>query len=382
MASDRDWRWCRAGLAFVMLAGPAMAHGEEADGPPSDSISVSVGATYTDGRYGQTQRTEITTVPVSVRYTHSRLSIRVTTSYVSIRGPGTLLDGTGSGASGSSSSGSGSGSSGSGVASEPEFEDESGDDNGGSSGGGSGGGSDDGSGSGGGSDDGSGSGSGSGSDDGSGSGSGSGSDDGSGSGSGSGSDDDDDGTGSGSGSGSGSDSGSGSGTGMGGPPPVPRSRRSGLGDTTVTLAYSLPLTDNVTFEPRTRVKLPTASARKGIGTGRVDVTLAADLVGSFGGTTVYASARRRFLGRTPRFAIRDGWGFGGGISQQLGPVLTLGADYDWLQSATPRRGPISEATIWASARLSRQVRLQAYAGTGFTARSAETIGGLTLVWRP
>jgi hypothetical protein len=155
-----------------------------------------------------------------------------------------------------------------------------------------------------------------------------------------------------------------------------------MGDTTVTLAYSLPITDNVTFEPRTRVKLPTASARRGIGTGRVDVTLAADLVGSFGNTTLYASARRRFLGRTPRFAIRDGWGFGAGVSQQIGSVITVGADYDWLQSATPRRGPISEATGWISARLSRKVRLQAYAGTGFTARSAETIGGLTLVWRP
>ncbi|OYU37064.1 hypothetical protein [Novosphingobium sp. PASSN1] len=357
MRRGRNHDWRGAPLALAVLAAPVAVDAQEADEPAQDSLRVSVGATYTDGRYGQTTRTEIATVPVSVKYTRSRFSVQVTTSYVTLRGPGTLLDGgTGGGTSGSSS---GSGSSGSGVASEPEFEDESGDDSGG-----------------GGSADGSGSGSGGGSDGSSGSGSGGGVDDG----------------GSSGGSSGGSDDGSGTGTGAvtgGAPPlgaaavtPVPRQRRSGMGDTAVTLAYSLPLGGGISFEPRTRVKLPTASARKGIGTGKVDVTLAADLVGSFGSTTVYASARRRFLGRSPRFAVRDGWGFSGGVSQQIGAVFTVGADYDWLQSATPRRGPISEGTVWVSARLSSKLRLQAYGGTGFTARSAETIGGLALVWRP
>jgi len=62
--------------------------------------------------------------------------------------------------------------------------------------------------------------------------------------------------------------------------------------------------------------------------------------------------------------------------------LTIGADYDWLQSAVPGRGPISEASLWVSVKLSRSVRLQAYGGTGFTNRSADALGGLTLVWRP
>ncbi|WP_298192868.1 hypothetical protein [Novosphingobium sp.] len=331
MAGDLKWQRGGAGVALVALALSAQAHAQQAEEQATDSLRVSVGATYADGRYGQTARTEIVTVPVSVKYTRSRFSVKVTTAYVHLRGPGTLLDGTGSGASGSG----GSSGSGSGVASEPEIETEPGDD---SSGGGNG----------------------------SGGGTGSGS-----------------GEGEGEGGGTGSGTGTGTGTGTGGPVvPLSRRNRGGLGDTTVTLAYSLPLGDHFTFEPRSRVKLPTASSRKGIGTGKVDVTLAADLVGTFGGTTLYASARRRFLGRTARFPVHDGWGFGAGASHALGPVLTLGADYDWLQSATPGRGPISEGTVWVSARLSRQLRLQAYGGTGFSSRSADTIGGLTLVWRP
>lgn len=331
MVLDRKLCLRSAGLAFIAMAAPVAAQAQSGDEAATDSLRVSVGATYADGTYGQTARTEIVTVPVSVKYTRSRFSVKVTTAYVHLRGPGTLLDGTGSGASGSGSSGG----SGSGVASETEIEDETGD-------GGSG----------------------------SGSGSGSGTGEG-------------EGEGTGTGTGTGAGSGTGTGTGTGGTvTPLARRNRGGLGDTTITLAYSLPLGDHVTLEPRSRVKLPTASSRKGIGTGKVDVTLAADLVGNFGGTTLYASARRRFLGRTVRFPVRDGWGFGAGASQALSPAITLGADYDWLQSAVPGRGPISEGTLWVSARLNRHVRLQAYGGTGFSARSADAIGGLTLVWRP
>jgi len=278
-----------------------------------DSLRVSVGATYAEGHYGQTARTEVATLPVSLKYTHARFSVKVTVPYVHIHGQGTLLDSTSSGASGSGSSGS----SGSGVVSEPETET------------------------------------------------------------------------------SGSSSGTGGGRGEPeagasaagtlaalAPVAAPARNRGGLGDTTVTLAYSLPLGDRFALEPRGRVKLPTASSRKGIGTGKVDVTLAADLVGTFGPTSVYAGARRRFLGRSVQFPLRDGWGFGGGMSQQLSSAITLGADYDWLQSATAGRGPISEGSVWISARLNRQVRLQAYGGAGFSARSADALGGLTLVWKP
>ena len=312
-------------LAIAALACPggavAQSANQPADEPVADSVRVSIGATYVDGHYGQVARTEIASIPVSVKYTHSRFSLRVSSAFVHLRGPGTLLDGTGSSTSGGGSSG---------VASEPEIEVE---------------------------------------DDGAPAGSGTGSGAGSGEGEG-------EGTGSGTGTGTG-------GTGTGGTgTPIPMRNRSGLGDTTVTLAYSLPLGASFSFEPRTRVKLPTASAVKGIGTGKVDVTVAADLVGGFGATTLYASARRRFLGRSVRFPVRDGWGFGVGASRALSPAFTLGADYDWLQSATPKRGPISEGTLWISARLNRQLRLQAYGGIGFSSRSADAIGGLTLVWRP
>jgi hypothetical protein len=158
--------------------------------------------------------------------------------------------------------------------------------------------------------------------------------------------------------------------------------RGGLGDATVTLAYALPLGETLSLESRGRFKLPTASSRKGLGTGKLDVTLAGDLVGTFGRSNIYAGVRRRFLGSSARFPVRDGWGFGAGASHELRPGLMVGADYDWLQSATLGRGPINEGSLWISARLNRTLRLQAYGGTGFSSRSADALGGLSLIWRP
>ncbi len=316
-----------AWFAFAAIIVPGLASAQSAVTPSvpepattlapgsEDSLRVSVGATYAEGRYGQTARTEVATLPVSIKYTHARFSVKVTVPYVHIHGPGTLLDGTGSGASGSGSSGG----SGGGVVSEKETETETG--------------------------------------------AGS--------------------TGTGGGSGEAESGASIIGPIVPvGPVAAPLRNRGGIGDTTVTLAYSLPLSEQISLEPRGRIKLPTASSRKGIGTGKVDVTLAADVVGTFGPTSVYAGARRRFLGRSVQFPLRDGWGFGGGASHQITSALTLGADYDWLQSAAPGRGPISEGSLWISAKLSRQVRLQAYGGAGFSARSADALGGLTLVWKP
>ncbi len=310
-----------ASFALAAIVAPGLARAQSAaDQAPmsEDSLRVSVGATYAEGRYGQTARTKVATVPVSLKYTHSRFSVKVTVPYVHIHGQGTLLDSTVSGSSGSGSSGSGSG-----VISEPEVETEAG-----ATGSGSGG-----------------------------------------------------STGTGESEGAGGTTGT-STSGTAPVVPAPLRNRGGLGDTTVTLAYTLPLGDVLSLESRGRLKLPTASSAKGIGTGKVDVTLAADLVGTFGSTTLYAGARRRFLGRSVRFPVRDGWGFGGGASHQLSHAITIGADYDWLQSATPGRGPISEGSLWISAKLNRKFRLQAYGGTGFSSRSADVIGGLTLVWHP
>ncbi len=304
--------------------------------------SLSSGISFSRGDYGEVVDTEVVSVPVSLRYRRGNWRFKVTLPWVHISGPGSLIqtpEGRDSGSGGDdfggsqTSSNSGSGSSGSGTSGS------------GSSGSGSSGSGSSGSGS-----------SGSGS-------SGSGSSGSSGSGS----------------SGSGS-----SGTSGGVITPITGlsdNRRSGIGDVSVSLSYSLGLDEGFFLDVTGKVKVPTASRAKRLGTGQVDFIASADLIKDVGPASFYLTGRRRFAGKPAGSTIRSVWGAGGGASLRAGPGVTLGADYNWQQSSFASRPGSSEVTGWSYLRLSRNLGLTVYAGTGLNTASADFLGGATLTMR-
>lgn len=336
-----SWRSIVFGSTLILLPGTALADevpSAATAAPAADGVwRISTGINYSQGDYGETQDTKVVSVPLALKYKRGRFTVRVSVPYVHIDGPGSLIDtpqgrdaGFGdSGGSSSGTSGSSSGTSGSSSGSS------------GSSGSGS---------------------------------SGSGS-----SGSGSGS------SGSGGGSGSDDSSGGGGGTTTGGTvvgvPAAPGTRRDGIGDVAVTMGYSLPLAGTTFLDLSGRIKLPTASTLKRLGTGKVDLTLGADLVQDIGNASLYVGARHKLVGKPAGSTLRDTWGFGGGASYRLEGGTIIGADYDWQQSSTAKRGPSSEVTGWVNFGLTRKMRLQFFASTGFTQNSADLAGGLTLSFR-
>lgn len=326
-------------LAGLGLAGVAAAQEAPATAGDQELPGVwraSAGVNYSEGDYGDTQSTKVVSAPVALKYRKGGFSIRVSVPWVHIDGPGSILDtpqGRDAGFGDLGATG----------------------DDGGSSGG---------------SDDSSGSGS-SGSRSNSGSGSSSSGNSGSG------------GSGSGGSGSSGGDDDSGSGGVISSPTPgtVLSNSRGGLGDVSVALGYSLELGRSTWLDLGTRLKLPTASRAKRLGTGKADVTVSGDLVQDIGRLSVFAGARYRFLGKPAGSTLRDTWGAGGGASYRLPGGTIVGADYDWQESATPGRIASSEATGWINFGLTRKLRLQVFASTGFNARSTDFAGGLSLSWR-
>lgn len=57
----------------------------------------------------------------------------------------------------------------------------------------------------------------------------------------------------------------------------PTTSRSGIGDLTMAAGYSLPIGDSTYFDMTGKVKLPTASEAKGLGTGTTDFTAEGEL---------------------------------------------------------------------------------------------------------
>lgn len=312
---------CLLATGFGFVAVPVAASANDGDGTitPSD-FRLSTGVSYSSGDYGEIEDTEVFAVPVSLTYKKDGLKIRVSVPWVHVDGPGSLIS-TPEGRDGGSGQGQGRGR-------------------------GRGGDSDN-------------------------SGSGS-SNSGSGSSGGSGvevEDEDEDESG---------DDNGGTGTDTGGGTTFVDNSRSGIGDINVSASYSFDLGGELYFEPGVKLKLPTASRSKRLGTGKVDVTVSADLVKDVGPASFYIHGRRKFAGEPAGSTIRSTWGAGGGASVRVAPGVAIGADYDWQQSAFAGRQASSEATAWAYTRLNGQIGLTLYASTGFNQNSADISGGASI----
>lgn len=156
------------------------------------------------------------------------------------------------------------------------------------------------------------------------------------------------------------------------------SKRSGFGDAVVAATYSFDLGSNFFIDASGKVKIPTASTAKRLGTGEVDVTTAADFVKMAGPTTFYVHGRRKFRGKPAGSSIRSVWGAGAGASIRAGQGITVGADYDWQQSSLIGNQASSDVTGWASYRLTRKISLSTFASTGLNSNSADFAGGLSI----
>jgi opacity protein-like surface antigen len=156
------------------------------------------------------------------------------------------------------------------------------------------------------------------------------------------------------------------------------SKRSGIGDVVVATTYSADLGSGFYFEPMAKVKIPTASTAKRLGTGEVDITAGADFVKEVGPATVYIHGRRKFAGKPAGSNIRSTWGAGAGASVGAGDSVTVGADYDWQQSSLTGNQASSDLTGWASFRLNNTINLSVFGSKGLNNNSADFSGGLTI----
>jgi Putative MetA-pathway of phenol degradation len=163
-------------------------------------------------------------------------------------------------------------------------------------------------------------------------------------------------------------------------PGGPSTSRSGIGDLSLAVGYSLPIGETTYFDVTGKAKLPTASESKGLGTGTTDFTAEGELTQVFGSTSVSLRGGRRFNGSSAAFPLNDVWQAGGGIYHTTGPV-TLGLDYDWREGALTTAPDRSEITGSIGYKLSDSFRLQGYGYTGLSDGSPNIGGGLQVIYR-
>ena len=156
--------------------------------------------------------------------------------------------------------------------------------------------------------------------------------------------------------------------------------RSGLGDVTAAATYSLGLSDSTYFDVTGKVKLPTASTEKALGTGTTDYTLQGEVLQVFGPISAAVRAGRRFNGSSDLYPLDDVWLGGASLYLAKGPT-TYGLDYDWRGGSLPTSPDRSELTGSATHKLSDALRLQGYVYTGLADGSPDLGGGAQILFR-
>lgn len=149
-------------------------------------------------------------------------------------------------------------------------------------------------------------------------------------------------------------------------PNAPRTVRSGFGDLSLGVAWGIP-EDRLGFglDLSARVKLPTAKASRGLGTGKTDVSVNAEVSKTFGTVTPFASVGYRMPGDPDGIDLRNAWTGSAGASLALGNSVVI-ASYDYRQS-TSRLSHDSEELFGAfSTPLTERLNFTLYGSAGLS----------------
>lgn len=154
---------------------------------------------------------------------------------------------------------------------------------------------------------------------------------------------------------------------------APAGTESGLGDVVVGVSRnvvkgngSMPWMD-VTG----KVKLPTADASRGLGTGKADYSAQLDLYNSYGKLSPFATLGYKILGK-PAGADMNNVFFGTlGASYKVAAKTSIGAMYDARQAPSPTSYNQSELTAFVTHQMTKVSKVQAYVVKGFSQGSPD-----------
>lgn len=147
-------------------------------------------------------------------------------------------------------------------------------------------------------------------------------------------------------------------------PDAPRLKRDGIGDLTMGLNYAIP-EERLGFglDLGARVKLPTANA--GLGTGKTDYRLSAEVSKTVGVVTPFVSAGYRILGDPAGVDLENGYYGSAGLSIAAGPSMFL-ASYDYRESSTALSDDSHEVFGAFSTPVSERLNFSLYGSAGLS----------------
>lgn len=159
--------------------------------------------------------------------------------------------------------------------------------------------------------------------------------------------------------------------------------RSGPGDSIVGVTYSLPALwhDSLFIDLTGKVKLPTASVAKALGTGKTDFTGQIDIAKAMGRLTPFATIAYRIIGKPNAYPLHDAWNASFGLQYTLSRKISTGVAFDYRQSASPGGIDPQELFTYVNIGLGREWSLDLYGVAGLSNGSPDAAGGMQITFR-
>lgn len=154
---------------------------------------------------------------------------------------------------------------------------------------------------------------------------------------------------------------------------------SGLGDVVASADYNFYSVGQLALDVLGKIKLGTADANKGLGTGKNSYAAQLDGYYAIDKVTLFATAGYKIYD-APVGVILNNVLYGTiGASQKLNNTTSVGAMLDMATSSSPTGANQLEATIYISHKITPKLKMQANAMKGFANGSPDFGGGAMII---
>jgi hypothetical protein len=157
---------------------------------------------------------------------------------------------------------------------------------------------------------------------------------------------------------------------------------SGIGDTVMAATYNA-YYDSATkggVDVTARLKLPTADADRGLGTGSTDESFQLDLYKTTDRVTLFGDLGYTFFGHSDFVQLQNAFNYGAGASFKLDATDSAGLSLDARRRVTPGGPPQRELTGFWNRRIDKARTMQAYLLKGFANGSPDWGAGVSAAY--
>jgi hypothetical protein len=163
--------------------------------------------------------------------------------------------------------------------------------------------------------------------------------------------------------------------------PTGISRRSGLGDPTLSFAYFLIRDARQRLDARVIVKLTAGSSAQRLSSGSNDYSLEARYQLQRGAVTPFAVLGYRIVGGSTGLALQNTPYASVGTSVRLTSRWSTGAALQWRATLVVTRPAATDLAVFARARVNPQWAIDSYLAHGFSASAPDLSAGISLIHR-